>query len=206
TAGRHENLGTNFRSSESMVAAVNGVFSRAEEEWSAGAFLFRKDKEKKEANPLPFLPVAARGRKEVWTVDGQPAPALTAWHLTGAEPHKAEDYRYEMATRCASAMVELLQAGRAGSAGFHHPEKGFQPVRPADMAVLVRTGREAQAIREALAQRGIRSVYLSDKDSVLATRQAEDVLRWLRACADPGNDRLLRAALATSTLALSWAE
>ena len=204
TDGRHENLDTNFRSSRNMVEAVNGVFSQAETSWNNGAFLFRGGQG--EPNPLPFLPVAARGRSEVWTVRGQPAPALTAWHLASAEPLTAEDYRREMAARCATAMVELLQAGQAGDAGFDDPQGGLQPVRPADMAVLVRTGREAQAIRDALAARGVRSVYLSDKDSVLATRQAEDVLRWLRACADPGNDRLLRAALATATLALSWAE
>src|SRR5690606_31040631 len=204
TDGRHENLDTNFRSSRNMVEAVNGVFSQAETSWNNGAFLFRRGQG--EPNPLPFLPVAARGRSEVWTVRGQPAPALTAWHLVSAEPLTAEDYRREMAARCATAMVELLQAGQAGDAGFDDPQGGLQPVRPADMAVLVRTGREAQAIRDALAARGVRSVYLSDKDSVLATRQAEDVLRWLRACADPGNDRLLRAALATTTLALSWSE
>jgi exodeoxyribonuclease V beta subunit len=39
-------------------------------------------------------------------------------------------------------------------------------LRPADMAVLVNSRSEADAIRAALAQRGVRSVYLSDKDSV----------------------------------------
>ncbi|PRB79913.1 exodeoxyribonuclease V subunit beta [Pseudomonas sp. MYb185] len=202
TAGRHENLDTNFRSSQAMVAAVNRVFSQAEQQWPAGAFLFRHG----EDNPLPFLPVKARGRDEVWTLDGQPGPALTAWHLGGEQPLSGESYRSQMAERCASAMVELLRAGQRGATGFADPQKGLQPVRPADMAVLVRTGREAQAIRQALAARGVRSVYLSDKDSVLATLEAADMLRWLRACADPGNDRLLRAALASPTLALSWAE
>ncbi|WP_185268696.1 exodeoxyribonuclease V subunit beta [Halopseudomonas xiamenensis] len=202
TAGRHENLDTNFRSSQAMVAAVNRVFSLAEQSWPAGAFLFRQG----EANPLPFLPVEAKGRAEVWTRQGQPAPALTAWRLDSEQPLSGEHYRSQMAERCASAMVELLQAGQHGAAGFDDPQRGLQPVRPADMAVLVRTGREAQAIRQALAARGVRSVYLSDKDSVLATLEAEDVLRWLRACADPGNDRLLRAALASPTLGLSWAE
>ena len=204
TTGRHENLDTNFRSSQSMVSAVNGVFTQAEERWARGAFLFRAAEG--DDNPLPFLPVNARGRKEVWTLQGQPAPALTAWHLGSDEPLTGDHYRSDMAERCASAMVGLLQAGQAGTAGFDHPEHGLQPVRPADMAVLVRTGREAEAIRQALAARGVRSVYLSDKDSVLATGQAADVLRWLRACADPGNDRLLRAALGTATLAMSWAE
>ncbi len=207
TLGRHEHLDTNFRSSEPMVDAVNRVFDLAEQRADSqdadnlGAFRFGAGAEAL----LPFYPVAARGRKERWTLNGQAAPALTAWHLHSEEPLSAEAYRQQMAARCASAMVELLQAGQAGAAGFDHPEQGWQPLRPADMAVLVRTGREAEAIRAALSERGVRSVYLSDKDSVLDSQEAVDVLRWLRACAEPGNDRLLRAALASPTLDQSWA-
>lgn len=200
TAGRHENLDTNFRSSQAMVTAVNRVFEQAEQHFAAGAFLFRQGDE----NPMPFLPVQARGRSEVWRCNGERAPALTAWLLESEEPLTGDVYRREMAERCASEMTALLQAGQQGSAGFAHSDKPFAPVRPADMAVLVRTGREAQLIRDALAARGVRSVYLSDKDSVLATQQAQDVLRWLRACAEPGNDRLLRAALASHSLHLNW--
>jgi exodeoxyribonuclease V beta subunit len=72
--------------------------------------------------------------------------------------------------------------------------------------VLVRDGTEAEAIRRQLAQRGVRSVYLSDKDSVFASQQAADMLAWLRACAEPDNERLLRAALATATLDRPLAE
>ena len=200
TAGRHENLDTNFRSSQTMVTAVNRVFEQAEQNFAAGAFLFRKADD----NPMPFLPVGARGRKEVWCSDGEPAPALTAWLLESEEPLSGDVYRREMAERCASEMTALLQAGQQGRAGFARDGEPFAAVRPADMAVLVRTGREAQLIRDALAARGVRSVYLSDKDSVLATQQAQDVLRWLRACAEPGNDRLLRAALASHSLHLNW--
>ena len=202
TTGRHENLDTNFRSSKAMVSAVNHLFNEAEEHWASGAFLFRQG----DQDPLPFQPVTARGRDEVWTLAEQPAAALNVWHLASAEALSGDEYRAAMAERCASVMVELLQGGQAGTAGFVDPVRGMQPVRPADMAVLVRTGREAQQIRQALAARGVRSVYLSDKDSVLATLEAEDVLRWLRACADPGNDRSLRAALASTTLGLSWGE
>ena len=44
------------------------------------------------------------------------------------------------------------------------------PVAPGDIAVLVRSGFEARHIREELAQPaiGIRSVYLSQRDSVFS--------------------------------------
>ena len=201
TAGRHDNLDTNFRSSEQMVAAVNQVFQLAEARpGGQGAFLFARDGD----NPLPFIAVGARGRAEQWTVQGQSPAALTAWQLATDKPLASGNYRSEMAARCASEMVRLLNLGQRGEAGFLHPDKGLQPVCPADMAVLVRDFREAQAIREELAARGVRSVYLSDKDSVFASAEAADVLRWLRACAEPDNDRLLRAALASPTLNLDW--
>ncbi len=58
TEGRLHTLGTNFRSSQAMVTAVNHVFERAEQrEQGRGAFLFRQGAE----NPVPFLPVAAPG-------------------------------------------------------------------------------------------------------------------------------------------------
>ncbi|MCL5042363.1 MAG: exodeoxyribonuclease V subunit beta [Gammaproteobacteria bacterium] len=202
TADRHENLETNYRSSQFMVAAVNRVFSLAEANNPKGAFHFRQGAD----NPMPFQPVLAQGRKEAWQYQGMDAPALTVWQLGSDKPLSGDDYRQQMAARCASAMVELLHAGQAGDAGFAHPQQGLRAVKPADMAVLVRTGKEAQCIRQALAARGVRSVYLSDKDSVFASLEAADVLRWLRACADPGNDGLLRAALASPGLGLRWAE
>uniref|UniRef100_UPI00356B3C15 exodeoxyribonuclease V subunit beta n=1 Tax=Halopseudomonas sp. TaxID=2901191 RepID=UPI00356B3C15 len=202
TAGRHENLDTNFRSSQAMVDAVNRVFDLAETNNAQGAFHFNQVGD----NPLPFLSVKANGRKEVWQLQGVAAPALSVWHLSADEPLTGEAYRQQMAEHCATAMVDLLNAGQRAEAGFALPGGPVVGVKPADMAVLVRTGREAQCIRRELAVRGVRSVYLSDKDSVFASLEAQDLLRWLRACADPGNDGLLRAALASASLGLSWAE
>ncbi|HDZ57897.1 MAG TPA: exodeoxyribonuclease V subunit beta [Pseudomonas xinjiangensis] len=201
TQGRHDNLDTNFRSSVPMVAAVNRVFGLAEKRADGkGAFLFADGAKQ----PLPFYQVGAKGRPEIWTVQNESPAALTAWHLASEEPIASGSYRTEMAARCATEMVRLLNLGQRKAAGFVHPEQGMRTVKPADMAVLVRGYSEAQAIRAELAARGVRSVYLSDKDSVLATREAADVLRWLRACAEPDNDRLLRAALACPTAGLSW--
>ena len=55
-------------------------------------------------------------------------------------------------------------------------------------------------MRAALRARGLSSVYLSDRDSVYASNEAADLLRWLHACARPGNDRAMRTALATPSM------
>ncbi len=79
-------------------------------------------------------------------------------------------------------------------------------MQPADIAILVRTGREADAVRGELRRRGVRSVYLSDRDNVFASTAAADIERWLQACAEPETETFVRAALATSTLDRSWQE
>jgi exodeoxyribonuclease V beta subunit len=77
---------------------------------------------------------------------------------------------------------------------------------PADIAILVRDRREANAIRRELARRKVASVYLSDKDSVVESEEAADVLRWLHAIANPLDGALARAAFATATCGLPLAE
>ena len=206
TAGRHVTLGTNYRSSRAMVEAVNHCFRYADEH-PAGAFLFR---EEGGDNPLPFLPVEAKGRHERLVHQGQPLPAMTLWPLEADEPLSKTAYQTEMAERCASYMAELLSAGQKGESGFKTDDT-LTPLKPSDMAVLVNGLQEARAIRQALASRGVKSVYLSDHDKVFSSPMAAQVERWLRACAEPlassrQAEAHLRAALATPVLGLSLAE
>ncbi|MDM0043946.1 exodeoxyribonuclease V subunit beta [Variovorax dokdonensis] len=203
TDGRHHTLGTNFRSSHAMVTAVNRVFEGAEvRPDGAGAFGFRDAAT--DENPVPFVPVAAQGRKEQWRIDGVSAPALTFWTMP-AESGKKGEAVDALATSCAGEIVRLLMAGAEGRAGFMQPDGKLQPLGAGDIAVLVNTGREAQRVRAALRDRGVRSVYLSDMESVFASPVAGELQRWLRACAEPDDDRPLRAALATPSLGLDWA-
>lgn len=202
TEGRHATLGVNFRATESMVTAVNRLFLRAESRESGrGAFLFRDGS----ANPLPFVAVQARGRDDRWQIGGADAPALTCWTLEAEAPMGVGEAQQRFAQACATGIVRRLNEGRAGQAGFAAADGSLRPVRPGDIAVLVNSGREARAVRAALAARGVRSVYLSDKDSVFQTPAAEEMQRWLMACAEPDDDRPLRAALGSAALALDWA-
>ncbi|GHC17079.1 exodeoxyribonuclease V subunit beta [Aidingimonas halophila] len=203
TAGRHVTLGTNFRSSRPMVDAINRCFQYAEDDpRGQGAFLFR---DANGDNPVPFVGVNAKGRKDSLTREGQPLPALTLWHLDAEEPLAKTAYLAEMAERCASHMTELLSDAQAGRVGFTAPD-GFTPLAPSDLAVLVNNGGEARAIRTALARRGIKSVYLSDKEGVFESPAAGELETWLRAASAPDDDRALRAALASPSLGLSLAE
>ena len=204
TAGRLHTLGTNFRSSHAMVGAVNHIFQKAESRPKGrGAFLFR---EPSGDNPVPFLSVESQGRKESLQVAGHAVAALNIWHLSSDQPLSGAVYRQSMAAACASEITALLNGGQSGRDGFTVDGETLRGLRPADIAILVRDGKEAQAVRDELSTRGVRSVYLSDKDSVFASQEARDLLTWLKACAEPDVERPLRAALASITLNLPLTE
>ena len=194
TEGRHYQLGTNYRSTSALVEAVNQLFRHAEDDstaYPAGAFRFRKGLD----NPLPFDAVAANGHRERLVGADGTVPAMS---VCCAGPMNQEEYREFFAQHCAEHIVGLLGDERVG---FTDGER-FRRLMPADVAILVRDRREAGAVRRALVERKVASVYLSDKDSVLKSEEAADVLRWLYAVANPLDGTLARAAFATRTAGL----
>jgi exodeoxyribonuclease V beta subunit len=193
TKGRRHTLTTNYRSTNALVEAVNQVFLHGDRH-PAGVFRFRRAEE----NPLPFLEVGAKGREEQWQVDHRPAPALTFWLLNEEKAVGMPEYRDKMAEAAAGEIVRLLERAKSGRAGFQSAES-LEPLKPSDIAILVRSGTEARAMRKALSKRNLRSVYLSEKESIFRTREAADLLIWLKALADPRNERKVRAALGTAT-------
>ncbi|HAS4582101.1 TPA: exodeoxyribonuclease V subunit beta [Vibrio cholerae] len=188
----HYTLGTNWRSSAAMVAAVNQVFSSA-----THPFIYSDD--------IPFQPVAASpgADKRHWSLEGQVQPALTYWWPEDLDkPQSKTDYYAQMAEACAAQIQHILTASASGAATFHRGEA----IEAGDLAVLVRTGNEARMVRDALSQQGIASVYLSNRDSVFASDVAQDIERLLLAVWQPEDERLLRAAVASNLFALTASE
>lgn len=185
-------LNSNFRSTPELVAAVNHVFSLVDRPFS----------------DVPFVPVVARKAVEPLLFGGTSQKAMTVWHHVFAKKPRKEEFLRYMAEVFASQMVALLNAQPAkkslGTASVGLAESA--PCGPGDMAVLVRDWREARAIRRALSQRGVRSVYLSERESVYASAEATDLWRVLRALANPRSITLLRGALSTRLWGLGWSE
>ena len=202
TEGRHYQLGTNYRSTAALVRAVNQLFLHAEPHdghpgFAAGAFRFRQG----DVNPLPFEPVKAVDKAERLVGVAGPYQALAVCSCDH-DDLSADDYRAYFAHHSAEHIVKLLNDP---DVGFRENDS-FRRLMPADIAILVRDRREAAAIRRALAERMVPSVYLSDKDSVIDSIEAADVLRWLHAVASPLDGSLARAAFATRTAGLALAE
>ena len=192
TAGRHHVLGTNFRSTQAVVSVVNRWFDMAPD-----AFGYKQAGE----DPLPFQPVGAKGRSEVFSTSTGDVKAMTVVH--DATLRSQRDALTHLSALCAEQIVAWLGDPQAR---FVDAEKGDKPLQPKDIAVLVRTGKEAAALRDALRVRGVASVYLSDRDSVFASDEAQDLCLWLRGVAEPQDMRRVRAALGTRTVGLSLAE
>lgn len=175
----HYTLGRNYRSSRALVAAVNGLFERAKD-----PFIYEAD--------IPFLPVEAQGKSRALLIEGQAAPVLHCWQLTGQPTFNKGEYQSRMARATAAEIHRLLSLAREGKAML-----GSEPVRAGDIAVLVRTGAEGKLVQQELARLAIASVYLSNRESVLAQVEAREILLILHACQNPSDERSLRAALAT---------
>lgn len=175
----HYTLGRNWRSSGALVAAVNGLFERAKD-----PFIYEAD--------IPFLPVEAQGKSKALRLDGEAAPVLHCWQLTGQPTFNRGDYQSKMARATAAEIHRLLTLARAGKALI-----GSEPVKAGDIAVLVRTGAEGKLVQQELARLAIASVYLSNRESVLEQVEAREILLILHACQNPSEERSLRAALAT---------
>jgi len=200
TQGRHYTLAINFRSTVGLVQAVNRLFEFAERGQPEGAFKFGA-----ETHPLPFIPVSAQGRDETWMVDGRAAPAFTVWHLENDEPVGMPFYRHHMAEATASEIVHLLTNAAAGNTGFRHADGNWRALQPGDIALLVRSRSEAEVMGKALSKRRLRSVFLSERESVYASREAGDLLLWLHALATPEDEYKVRAALASRSMEWSLA-
>lgn len=201
--GRVYTLDQNFRSSQAMVGAVNAWFEQAAATAGRGVFPVPGEPE-----GIVFTPVRAQGRPEQWWLDGQDSPALSIHWIESSEagkPLAIGVHDVQASLWCAQHVARLLALARQGAAGFMD-EGRLRPVQPADIAVLVNSHAEARQVREALSRQQVRSVYLSERESVYDTPQAGEISHWLAACARPEDGRLLRTALATRTLDLNWVE
>ncbi|MDK6235911.1 exodeoxyribonuclease V subunit beta [Klebsiella pneumoniae] len=185
----HYTLDTNWRSSPGMVGSVNRLFSLSD-----NPFMFHE---------IPFLPVkaAAKNKGLRFTVDAADVPAMNVWLMPG-DTVGSGDYQTFMAQLCATQIRDWLSAGQRGRALLWRGETS-RPVQASDITVLVRNRLEAAQVREALQTLGIPSVYLSNRDSVFETLEAQELLWLLQAVLAPERESTLRSALATSMFGLT---
>ena len=189
-------LERNFRSRPAVLRAIQALYAQA----GAQAFLDEN---------IAFHPVlpGTQRRDADYRRAGRDAPALTLWQAPPPpsdeagkqKPYSAQRSRELAAQACVAAIHAVLSEARAGDATLNGA-----PVQPGDIAVLVRTHREATRIQQALAAVGIPAVA-AGKQSLFATPEARDLLTLLLALLHTADDGRLRAALATVLLGVDAA-
>ncbi len=178
-------LDRNFRSRPAVLHAIEALYANAGER----AFL--------EAD-IAFEPVHP-GSTRVdadFLRDGIPAPGLTVrvLHNTEGGDLKADPSRQQASDACVAAIHQILSEARQGRALLRDV-----PVQPGDIAVLVRSHKEATRIQQALGAVGIPAVA-AGKQSLYATPEAHDLRLLLLALLQPADEGRLRAALSTVLL------
>jgi exodeoxyribonuclease V beta subunit len=193
---------TNWRSTPQVVGAVNAVFSRREQH----AFVF--------GEAIGFAPSTAADKPHRHLMDGKRnRPALTLWtlpHGDDGKPLSKEDAATHARNAVAGEIVRLLAAARHSKARLVQRDASGRvqaeaPLRPADIAVLVRTHREGTAVRRALAERGVAAVSVAPA-SVYDSDEAAALKALMEAALNPRDRGLARVALASDLLGLGYAE
>lgn len=180
-------MGVNYRSSASMIRAVNTLFHQPD------SFLFEPD--------ISFYPVspAPNATEQSLLLNGDPALPLTALMLSSeylitssrSKSINKETASQASATYCADEIFQLLEASGKGLAFIENT-----PLTAGDIAVLVRTHNEAKLMQQALNRRGITSVYYS-RESVFSTTEASQLYTLLVALLDLTDTGTMCAALAS---------
>ena len=191
-ADRLLTLDRNFRSHPQLVAAVNRLF--------AGHRPFAFDDATMPYHPVMAAKTAADGT--LWRGE-KPLASMRYCHL----PASAEGEGRWSSGR-AMARIEAYVVGEIGAllrgeaAARIRTEGGDRPLAPGDIAILVRSHRQAASYQKALLQRGIPAVIAS-RQSIFATAECDDLLRLLQAVDEPGDLRLLKAAMTSSWFGLN---
>ena len=165
-------MNTNWRSVESMVRAYNRLFNGAP---------VRSSNKNTESNdvfkfgirytPVNHTPLAEAAKHPL--ID--PMGARNAMNFVSMNLDQKSDantMRRGLAQWIGQEIYRLLDE-------VTFDDNPARPVKPKDIAILVKNRTEASVIKYVLQQQGLSCVYLSDRSNLFATPEAKDVLRLL---------------------------
>ncbi|NVN92536.1 MAG: exodeoxyribonuclease V subunit beta [Desulfuromonadales bacterium] len=181
-------LTANWRSTPRLLTAFNSVFDNIRQ-----PFVYDR---------ISYHPLSS-GRADAGkklTIAGSDSSGLHLWYMPAdydGTPINVGRANQRVPQAVAAEIARLLRQGAEGTALI-----GDRALAPRDMAVIVRSHRQAGLIQDALRALDIPSVMRSDM-SIFATDEARQVFALLRALADPGNETQVRAALVTDILGRS---
>ena len=181
---RRATLGANYRSDAELVAAINHCFDRGPRSFVEEA--------------IGFQPVAGTRDQRLRCGTLDPRPLQLWWQEPAA---RAEDTRAALARATAAEILRLCAEAtlRVGD--------DWRPVRPGDIAILVRSHFEGELMAAAIAELPQRIACLRQiRISVFAGTTARAVATVLGAVLAPHRERAVRAAALTRLCGLTPAD
>ena len=157
-------MDTNWRSVADMVTAYNRLFHGAPlNAPHADVFGYGIDYQQVKSTP------GAKAAKTPLFDPNQDRAALTYLQLDAESQATKAQLQQPLSCWVGQEIHRLLREARLGN----------EPVAPSDIAILVRSASEAVIMQRALQDVGLGAVFLSNKRSLFASAQAQDIYRLL---------------------------
>ncbi|MBW2606091.1 MAG: exodeoxyribonuclease V subunit beta [Deltaproteobacteria bacterium] len=203
----------NWRSKPGLITAVNTIFSNVKLPFVYEEISFEK------ASPAGHIDAGDKKQKDLlklWYVDSRKAPVFASGFRlrpasSGATPRqdaeagksiKGEKLVNKPVNKSDAVMlISNAVSGEIARITSHIDN----PVKSGDIAVLVRTNRQAGIIKDLLSKRSIPSVLYS-AGNIFDSDEAMEMERVLYGIAEPGNERRMKSALVTRILGVSAQE
>ena len=188
-------LRKNWRSEPKLIDSINTIFSRKKR-----PFVYE------EIAYTPALAGETKEYKEYLMIDGEHQPPFRLWLIDRSKEDKPDKQlgkgrAKELILKALGyEIARLVNLGRQNRALI-----GDGSLREKDIAVLVRTNREAVQVQQSLSILKIPCV-LSSALNLFDSHEAAETARLLEAVSEPDNEALLRGALSTDILGFTGEE
>jgi len=183
-------LGINWRSAPELVRAVNTLFLNRD-----NAFVFKN---------ISFHPANSGHEKEkegAFILEGElDKTPFHVWFMERRDSGKyitIGDGEKEISKAVTVEIGRLLRAGKQGLCLIEG-----RAIEPGDIAVLVRTNRQAHIMQKILQRYAIPCVLYST-ESLFVSREAGELFRVLTAVAEYGDEARIKAAMVTDLFGVS---
>ena len=189
-------LDTNWRSVPDLVDAVNSIFTLRTD-----AFIY--------SEAIDYPPVQAATAEERGAphrrlmAAGEAVTPLTLWRIALNEKGKPDSKTQVQTTLVESTAAEIARLLASAQRGEMHI--GDTALKAGDIAVLVRTGFEGEAVRRALQRHGIAAVSVG-RERVFQSAEAAALTLLLQAVIQCNDRSHARAALGSALLGLDYTE
>jgi len=188
-AGEPFTLNKNWRSEPGLIQAVNSLFSAHQNPFLYSGIDFKKVGPSDE-------------KKDAFKINNVSEPPFQLWFVPTDKESGSQSkitkprLQQDISDGVAAEISRLLTLAGSGKACIND-----KPICPNDIAILVRKHKQAALIQESLKKYSIPSI-LHSTGNVFNTPEAQQLIYILEAAANPGDERAVKAALATDILGI----